>query len=276
MFELVKKLFSTQDGTHTVIIMNDDGTKPSSSHRLQPFYLWLFFLSVLAVTVIIVVCSFLFTPLGSFVYNQGNVRESVIAIQQKVVGLQDTLQARNAQLQQIKQILVTGDDSTMASLPPAAAFKKPGSSDDALTSSLRVPENALVTSNLFGRTPNIEGNYPVDGTTTRRFNYSNGHLGVDIAAESGLPFRVIADGVIVSQGWTLNYGYVIIVQHGEGILSVYKHAAEVAHAVGESILKGTILGTIGDVGILSSGPHLHFEIWDQGIPQDPENYLINS
>ena len=120
MFELVKKLFSTQDGTHTVIIMNDDGTKPSSSHRLQPFYLWLFFLSVLAVTVIIVVCSFLFTPLGSFVYNQGNVRESVIAIQQKVVGLQDTLQARNAQLQQIKQILVTGDDSTMASLPPAA------------------------------------------------------------------------------------------------------------------------------------------------------------
>jgi len=74
MFELVKKLFSTQDGTHTVIIMNDDGTKPSSSHRLQPFYLWLFFLSVLAVTVIIVVCSFLFTPLGSFVYNQGNMR----------------------------------------------------------------------------------------------------------------------------------------------------------------------------------------------------------
>ena len=84
----------------------------------------------------------------------------------------------------------------------------------------------------------------------------------------------IADGTVVSASWTVSEGYVLSIQHAGGMLSIYKHCSSLTKKSGDNVLKGDIVGTTGDVGVTSSGPHLHFEIWKDGLPQDPGMYLI--
>jgi murein DD-endopeptidase MepM/ murein hydrolase activator NlpD len=108
-----------------------------------------------------------------------------------------------------------------------------------------------------------------------RVTARKGHFGIDIAARPGTEFRALADGTVYDEGWTINYGYVIYVQHAGGIMSVYKHGARLSKQKGDFVLKGDILGVIGDSGVMSSGSHLHLEIWKNGVPQNPIMYLIN-
>lgn len=230
-----------------------------------------------------VILVILFTPLGGFIYNEQNVRDSVITIQQKVAALQDTLEARNLQLQQIQEIMITGEDTTF-SAPFSRQLAVDRGEQQAQstapspqqTKAKELPNDVVLISNLFERSSDFPAPFPLEGTTTRIFNSSMGHYGIDIAAKDDSDFKAVADGVILNQDWSLNYGYVIVVQHSNGLITIYKHASSTAKNVGESVLKGDILGTIGDVGILSTGPHLHIEIWENGIPQNPQNYLIKS
>lgn len=74
----------------------------------------------------------------------------------------------------------------------------------------------------------------------------------------------------------MNYGYVVHIQHENGIVSIFKHASGLTKEVGDIILKGDIVGTVGNVGTLSTGPHLHLEIWRNGVPQNPMMYLVKS
>ena len=284
MFKLLKKLFSTKGGSRTVVVLDDDGSKPSASHRLSPINLWLLFLSILGGTILLVLLVILTTPLGNFISDQQDVRNSVIAIQKKVAVLQDTLQARNIQLRQMQAVMATGKDTIFANVP-AQSFNNENNAEEDLgaVSTVnpngeiqRLPADAQLISNLLQRSPQFPAPYPTEGTTTRLFNTGTGHFGIDIAAEAGSLFRAVADGSIINQEWTINYGYVIIIQHGGGIITVYKHASSIEKSTGESVLKRDVLGTVGDVGILSSGPHLHVEIWENGIPLNPQNYLINS
>lgn len=284
MFNFFKKILSTKDGSHTVVVINDDGSKPSTSHRISPVNLWLMLFGIMGGVTCLVIFLIMFTPLGKFVYDEEDVRESVITIQQKVAALQDTLEARNMQLQQIQQVMAAGKDTSFSvpsSLQSTNVSEGRSTSQSGVMMSQnpqvnRIPPDAVLISNLFQRSPEFPAPYPVDGTPTRLFNSSIGHYGVDIAAKAGSGFRAVAPGVILNQEWTINYGYVIVIQHSGEVISIYKHASGVEKKIGESVQKGDVLGTVGDVGVLSSGPHLHIEIWERGVPQNPQNYLINS
>ncbi len=74
----------------------------------------------------------------------------------------------------------------------------------------------------------------------------------------------------------MNYGYVIHIQHENGIVSIYKHASSLSKNIGDIVLKGDIVGTVGNAGTQSTGPHLHIEIWRNGVPQNPLMYLVKS
>lgn len=290
MLKFLKKLFYTKNGPHTVVVIDDDGMKPSSSHRISPVNLWLILLGIVGGMAILIMFLVMFTPLGNVAYDEDNVRDSVIAIQQKVAALQDTLDARNMQLKQIKSVMASGKDTVLYSATVPEAQEKveaernnepqniqPLSDSSNQRSAISgIPADAVYISNLLQRSPEFPAPFPVNGSPTRLFNSTIGHYGLDIATKEGTPFKAVADGVILSEEWTINYGYVIIVQHSNNIITIYKHASGVEKKTGESVLKGDILGTVGDTGVLSSGPHLHIEIWERGIPQNPQNYLINS
>lgn len=284
MFSLIKNLFAKQKGKRTVVIFNDDGTERSTSYRFNPRNLWFLCSFFVIGIVIVVVFLMVFTPLGGFVYNQHQMRESVIVMQKQVAKLQENIEARNMQLQNLRQAVFAGQDSlfpdvqanTAASVQAKDAAYSTAYSNYIVTNGSMLTENAVAISNLLKSPLRFPVEWPVEGTLTRGYNRDSGHVGIDIAANKGTFFHAIADGVVVGKNWSLNYGYVLYIQHSNGIITVYKHAANITPEIGALVLKGDILGRVGNTGIISSGPHLHMEIWVNGVSQNPLHYLIKS
>jgi murein DD-endopeptidase MepM/ murein hydrolase activator NlpD len=102
---------------------------------------------------------------------------------------------------------------------------------------------------------------PITGIVSAPFDLSEEHYGIDIVAKSDEPVKSIADGSVIMADWTQDSGYVIAIQHRNNIISVYKHNAALLKKVGTFVSAGEIVAIIGNTGELTTGPHLHFEIW---------------
>ncbi len=114
---------------------------------------------------------------------------------------------------------------------------------------------------------------PLEGIVTNRFNPDIGHFGVDLVSDKNAPIKAILDGMVVFAGWTLETGHVIALQHQQNILSVYKHNSVLLKKEGDFVKAGDVIAIIGESGELSTGPHLHFELWFNGNPVDPTDYI---
>ncbi|HLV38814.1 M23 family metallopeptidase [Xanthomarina sp.] len=114
---------------------------------------------------------------------------------------------------------------------------------------------------------------PVTGTISAPYNFEEKHYAVDIIVESNTPIKATADGTIIFAEWTVETGNVIIIEHSDGLLSVYKHNASLTKSQGELVKAGEVIAMSGNTGELSSGPHLHFELWKDGYPINPTNFI---
>lgn len=114
---------------------------------------------------------------------------------------------------------------------------------------------------------------PVKGIITNKFGDSTGHFGVDVASAEGTPVQSILDGTVILSEWTVETGYVVEVQHDNNLVSVYKHNAKLLKRAGQRVKAGEAIAFSGNSGELSTGPHLHFELWYSGMPLNPENYI---
>lgn len=114
---------------------------------------------------------------------------------------------------------------------------------------------------------------PLDGIITDGFNPKTDHYGIDLVAQENEPVRSVADGVVIMSSWTLDGGYVVAIQHPGNLISVYKHNSELFKNVGSFVAAGEVVATIGNTGELTSGPHLHLELWHNGNPVNPEEYI---
>ena len=127
---------------------------------------------------------------------------------------------------------------------------------------------------IFNSVPSL---MPVEGFITRGFDasslFTDPHLGMDIAAATGTPVKATADGVVMFSGWTDDGGYVLIIKHDFGFMSVYKHNENNLVSPLEKVIKGQIIALLGNTGKITSGAHLHFEIWRDNKPIDPILYL---
>ncbi len=114
---------------------------------------------------------------------------------------------------------------------------------------------------------------PVEGRLSRRMQPSEGHWGVDFTCGAGDPVLAIAEGVVVFAEYSYQSGYVIALQHPNGLVSFYKHNSRLLRQVGERVKAGDVLAMAGGLGTYSSGPHLHLETWLGGRPIDPLKLL---
>lgn len=130
---------------------------------------------------------------------------------------------------------------------------------------------------IFNFIPSV---MPVDGFITRGFEVENlsvePHYGLDIAAAKGTPIKATADGTVIFSGWTLKSGYVLIIKHSYGFTSVYKHSQQNLVTTMEKVTKGQVIALVGNTGEISSGAHVHFEIWKNGQPLNPLIYVSSS
>lgn len=114
---------------------------------------------------------------------------------------------------------------------------------------------------------------PLKGLITSKFNATSGHFGTDIVAKKNALISAVLEGTVIFSTYSINTGHVIQIQHDNNLISVYKHNSQLLKKVGEKVKKGESIAIIGNTGEISTGPHLHFELWYNGIPLDPEKYL---
>jgi murein DD-endopeptidase MepM/ murein hydrolase activator NlpD len=119
---------------------------------------------------------------------------------------------------------------------------------------------------------------PVEGFLTSDFKKESWfipktHTGIDIAAKKGSVVRAAGAGVIIFANWTFDLGNLIIVDHGDGVFSYYGHNQRILKGEKSYVKKGEAIALLGSSG-RSSGPHLHFEIWKDGVPVDPKEFIL--
>ena len=115
---------------------------------------------------------------------------------------------------------------------------------------------------------------PVEGVVSSRFNLNDHHFGIDIVAAPHEVVKSIYDGTVIMSAWTAETGYVIQIQHPANYISVYKHNARPLKRQGERVKAGDAIAIVGNSGELTTGPHLHLEIWQNGAPVNPDDYIV--
>lgn len=159
-------------------------------------------------------------------------------------------------------------------LQSASTLPDPGGGDQDLRS--RVESEDRFALKRSGPTSGGEVGFsfsPVKGVVSDGFDLSRGHIGVDIVAAEGELIHSVEDGVILISTYTAGNGYVIVVQHNNNRVSVYKHNSALLKEVGDVVQTGDPIAAVGSSGHESTGPHLHFEWWVKGRPVDPAPWL---
>ena len=283
MFNFLKKLYEQRYKKITVILLDDSKPSEDNSYYFKPSRFFSLMIIVFVMMSILLSLGFMFTPIGSVLYRKEDdeIRKQVESITFRVNALQDSLYVRDNQLNDMKNIIRLSIDTSLVMDERFNTMfndAQTNNSDEYLNR-IDMPNDDIRTtkmffSNIYKAASDFPSSFPVSGTLTRVFESDKSHYGIDIATKENELIATIADGTVINTNWTISDGYVISVQHAGGLISIYKHCSSVLKKNGDVILKGDIIGTTGNVGISSTGAHLHLEIWKNGMPQNPEIYLI--
>lgn len=226
-----------------------------------------------------------YTPLNEFVPGKASSRlnKELIAITLKTDSLEKALLVNELYLKNITAIvngkdpaeLIVEAEQLSSSSETELSFKT-SKEDSLLRAQVEAKDKISLYSNEQRKILDLEGLLffsPVKGVITNVFDKQNSHFGIDIVAKEDEPIKCIFEGVVVISHWTSETGHVIGVQHANGLFSLYKHNSILFKSVGEYVKSGEVIAIIGNSGELSSGPHLHFELWHKGVAVNPENYI---
>ena len=114
---------------------------------------------------------------------------------------------------------------------------------------------------------------PAKGKISNRYNLKEKHFAVDIVLAQDTPVKATSEGTVIFAEWTAQTGYVMIIDHGNGLLSVYKHNSSLTKNQGALVKSGEVIAISGNSGELTTGPHLHFELWYDGYPINPTTFI---
>ncbi|MEM8894527.1 MAG: peptidoglycan DD-metalloendopeptidase family protein [Bacteroidota bacterium] len=209
----------------------------------------------------------------------------VIQLSQSVDSLMIEVAIKDQFIQNFKRVL-SGNDSTMqvedgiADREVNASGITPSQTVNPIDEEFRKEfeqegvELLTVRSDYSGELQDFYFFQPIDnGIVSDGFNAQIGHYGLDLVAKKDEPIKSVADGTVIFASWTQDSGYVIAVQHRSNLISVYKHNSDLLKNVGSFVNAGDIIAIIGNTGELTSGPHLHFEIWYNGNPLNPAEFI---
>ncbi len=228
-----------------------------------------------------------FTPLREFIpgYPNAQTRRAIVQNALKADSLEQAIKMWDFHLNNIHRI-VTG----LEPLKPVNLNVEAISPDSLSTPNLTAPiskEDSLLREevqrqeqfNLGAgnrKIEQIEGLHffpPVKGIISNGFNLATNHPFIDIAAQENSVVSAVLDGTIIMSAWTEETGYTIQIQHENDLISIYKHNSKLLKKSGEKVKAGSAISLVGNTGTLTSGVHLHFELWHKGVPIDPVKYI---
>lgn len=281
--ELRKKIFRMLKDHYRLIIYNDSSIQTVWNIKLTPIKVLTLgslgaILLILLTTVIIA-----YTPLRENIpgYPSAKVRQQIIHNYILVDSLEAEIKNRDNYFNQLKTLFqgeVPAEDSSSneSELRKLDVKFKNYNADSIFKDKLLEEKLNLSISTNQKRLPSIANIHfftPLHGLITNNFNVKKEHLAVDVVGNLNSRISNVLDGTVIFSGWTMDTGYSIYIQHENNIISVYKHNAELLKAVGDKVKAGDVIAIMGNSGELTTGPHLHFELWHNGTALDPETYI---
>ena len=240
-------------------------------------------LTVLTVLFLVASVIIAFTPLRNYLpgYMNSEIRAQVVENALRVDSLQQLVDRQNLYIMNIQDIFsgtirvdtvhnmdsltTVREDSLMERTQREAEFRK------------QYEETEKYNLTSITARPDIEGLIfyrPTRGMITDKFDADRKHYGTDIAANSGESVLATLDGTVILSTYTAETGYVIEVQHNQDFISVYKHCSSLLKREGDTVQAGEAIALVGNSGQLTTGPHLHFELWHKGRAVNPEQYIV--
>ncbi|MDA0177932.1 MULTISPECIES: M23 family metallopeptidase [Mesoflavibacter] len=268
---------------YRLVILNEDTFEERLSLNLNR--LNVFVLGTLSAIFLIAFTTLLiaFTPLKEYIpgYSSTALKKKAIALSFKTDSLQRVIDFNEKYFASIKQVLqgeVSVADFDKDSI--IEAVRQEASEVDLSPikedSILRDKVDKEDKYSLF-ETATSKANFvffpPVNGVISEPYNVKTKHYAVDIVVEENTPIKAAADGTVIFAEWTAQTGHVIIIEHSFGLISVYKHNASLTKTQGDLVKSGEVIATAGNTGELTTGPHLHFELWSDGYPVNPTNFI---
>ena len=288
MIQKKKNIFRKLFQKHTLIILNEESQEEQFSFRLNRMNV---LVMIALMTFFIIGCTtltVLYTPLRDYLvpsekHLEVNHKEDIIQLVNQIEDLEAQVSANDLYINNLRAILsgevpmpeisVQGEEIT-TSIDLRKVDLKPKKEDLELRKTVEQEEMFSVKSNQDSQETGNLLFTPVKGIITWPYSTEDNHLAIDIAAQQGEAIKSVAMGTVIFSGWTPDTGFVVILQHQLGMISVYKHALTVYKKLGEVVKKGEVIAAVGNTGELTTGPHLHFELWIDGSPVDPQQYIV--
>jgi len=273
------RFFKKLKNKYLLVILNNETFEERIALKITP----LLILSVMLVIGFLMIIStfllFSYTPLKEYVPGKTTqeTQKDLIAMSLKVDSLVVLLERRDLYVENLKTILagdvpVSEKEVKISDVIEENIDLEKSEKDSIFRIKIEREANGDYISISSNNT--IHFLTPLVGSFTEKYNKEKGHFGVDLVSTEGSIINSIADGIVVINNWTKETGFVIGVQHSDGFLSFYKHNSKILKDVGDFVKIGEGIAVIGNSGELSSGPHLHFELWKNGESINPENYII--
>ena len=274
-----KKLFND----YKVVVSSEDTFEEKFAFKASKINVFVLMLVYSVILISFTISIVFFTQLRELVpgYSSSDLLSRAIYLTQKTDSLERQIELNNKFYKSIEDVLSGKTDEFIerdnipidSSLNDKNLFSISPNSEDSIL------RNYVDSQDKFNLTKNelvIENKMffsPIKGDITQTFNFEENHFAIDIAADIGTPVKSILDGKILFSEWSVDTGHVIIVDHGDNIVSVYKHNSKSLKEQNDFVQAGEVIAYSGNQGSLSSGPHLHFELWKNGTPIDPEPLL---
>ncbi len=268
---------------YRLVILNEETFEERVSFKLTR--LNVFVLVTLSAIILIAGTTFLiaFTGLREYIpgYSSANLKRQATELAYKTDSLQTVLMLNNQYYESVRKVL-TGEldvgnlnrDSVGRSVKedPALINLDPSRADSLLREEVAQEDkyNILETAGSemeFALFP------PVKGSISEKYDIKSRHYAVDVVVAKNAPVKAVADGRVIFAEWSAGTGYVMIVEHNYGLISVYKHNSSLTKEQGDFVRSGEVIATAGSTGEYSTGPHLHFELWKEGNPVNPRDYI---
>jgi murein DD-endopeptidase MepM/ murein hydrolase activator NlpD len=284
-----KSFLSRLRNKYRLVIMNDETLEERLTFRLSRLNVFVVLGTLTIILIILTSILIAFTSLREYIpgYTNVGLQKKLYELQIKTDSIEKSLEKKDLFIRNIKDVMNGKDLSvdiplTKDSLHKYNNIKLKKSPEDSL---LRVEVENKGKYNLyrFESTENVHQKnqsigkvlffVPLKGVITNGFNTKQDHFGIDIVAKQNEAIKCVLDGTVIFSNWTLETGYTIVIQHQENIVSVYKHNSALLKKEGDFVKAGEPIAIIGQTGELATGPHLHFELWSDGNPVNPKDYI---
>jgi murein DD-endopeptidase MepM/ murein hydrolase activator NlpD len=268
---------------YRLVVLNEDTFEERLSFKLTRLNLFVAITSSAILLIALTIFIIAFTGLREYIpgYSSTKLKRQATELTYKTDSLQTALMLNNQYFESIRKVL-TGEvdignlnrDSLLETQQIDSEYidLSPSRADSLLREEVALEDkyNVLQTagSNIeFALFP------PVKGPITEDYNVKTRHYAIDIVVAKNAPVKSVADGRVIFAEWSAGTGYVIIIEHNYGLLSVYKHNSSLTKEQGDFVKSGEVIAAAGSAGELTTGPHLHFELWNEGNPVNPKDYI---